>query len=207
MEQCSNGTMKFPSSIQNLINKLTDLPSVGPKTAERYVFYLLNQSPQYLQDLSKNIADLKSNLKECQRCLSISESDPCTICADNNRDNSIICIVEDSRDLLAIESGGGYNGLYFVLGGTINTIEGIKPEHLNIKKLMGRIEKEGALKEIILALNPTMEGETTAQYLSKLLKPYNLNITRLARGLPMGSDLEYVDEMTMANALKYRNKY
>ncbi len=200
--------MKFPSSIQNLINKLTDLPSVGPKTAERYVFYLLNQPQNYLQDLSQEITDLKNNLKECQRCLVVAESDPCSICADKSRDNSIICIVENSQDLLTIESGGNYNGSYFVLGGTINTIEGIKPEHLNVKKLISRIEKErNGLKEVILALNPTLEGETTAQYLNKLLKTYNLNITRLARGLPMGSDIEYIDEMTMANALKHRNKY
>ncbi len=200
--------MKFPSSIQNLINKLTDLPSVGPKTAERYVFYLLNQPQNYLQDLSQKIADLKNNLKECQRCLVVAESDPCSICADKSRDNSMICIVENSQDLLTIELGGDYNGSYFVLGGTINTIEGIKPEHLNVKKLISRIEKEkSGLKEVILALNPTLEGETTAQYLNKLLKTYNLNITRLARGLPMGSDIEYVDKVTMANALKYRNKY
>lgn len=196
--------MRFPSSIQNLIDKLTDLPSVGPKTAERYVLYLLQQPPAYLEDLAKKISDLKKNLKICSSCLAVSESDPCPVCSDKNRDTTTLCIVENTRDMITIESSNNYNGLYFILGGTINTIEGVDPEQLNLKKLIKKI-KQGNIKEIILALNPTVEGETTAMYISKMLQGYDIKMTRLARGLPMGSDLEYIDEMTMANALKYRN--
>jgi recombination protein RecR len=204
MRQFNNETMKFPSSIQNLIDKLTDLPSVGPKTAERYVFYLLQQSPAYLEDLARKTAELKKSLKICRSCLAVSESDPCPICTDKNRDETLLCLVENTRDMLTIESGNSYNGLYFILGGTINTIEGAGPEKLNGQKLMKRV-KENDIKEIILALNPTVEGETTVMYISKQLKEYNIKLTRLARGLPNGSDLEYIDEITMSNALKYRN--
>ena len=196
--------MRFPSSIQNLVDKLTDLPSVGPKTAERYVFYLLQQSPSYLEDLSRKIAELKKDLKICGNCMAVSESNPCPICSDKNRDNTLLCIVENTRDMITIESSNNYNGLYFILGGTINTIEGVDPQQLHLKELIKKV-KQGSIKEIILALNPTVEGETTTMYISKLLKEYNVKMSRLARGLPMGSDLEYVDDMTMANALKYRN--
>lgn len=200
--------MKFPSSIQNLVDKLTDLPSVGPKTAERYVFYLLQQSPSYLNDLGEKITILKKDLKICSRCLAVSETDPCVICADGDRDTSLLCLVENTRDMVTVESGNNYNGLYFVLGGTINTIEGITPQHLNLKKLVSRI-KEQPPQEVILGLNPTVEGETTAIYTAKLLREHRpeIKITRLARGLPTGSDLEYIDEITMANALKYRNNF
>jgi recombination protein RecR len=196
--------MRFPSSIQNLINKLTDLPSVGPKTAERYVFYLLQQSPAYLEDLARKTAELKKGLKICSCCLAVSESDPCPICADKNRDKALLCVVENTRDMITIESGNSYNGTYFILGGTINTIEGAGPERLNLQKLIKKVS-ENNIREIILALNPTVEGETTVMYISKQLKEYNVKLTRLARGLPSGSDLEYIDEITMANALKYRN--
>lgn len=196
--------MRFPSSIQKLIDKLTDLPSVGPKTAERYVLYLLQQSPTYLEDLAEKISNLKKDLKICASCLSVSESNPCPICSSENRDDTLLCIVENTRDMITIESSNNYSGLYFILGGTINTIEGVDPEQLNLKKLVKKIKQKN-IQEIILALNPTVEGETTAMYISKMLKDYNIKMTRLARGLPMGSDLEYIDEMTMANALKYRN--
>jgi recombination protein RecR len=134
----------------------------------------------------------------------VSESDPCPICADKNRDKALLCVVENTRDMITIESGNSYNGTYFILGGTINTIEGAGPERLNLQKLIKKVS-ENNIREIILALNPTVEGETTVMYISKQLKEYNVKLTRLARGLPSGSDLEYIDEITMANALKYRN--
>ncbi|MDD4901489.1 MAG: recombination mediator RecR [Patescibacteria group bacterium] len=197
--------MRFPASIQNLIDHFTKLPSVGPKTAERYVFYLLKAHPESLQQFAQAIAELKEKTTVCRTCLAIAETNPCPICADQKRNRAVICLVADTRDLLAIEVTKQYHGLYHSLGGVINTIEGIKPEQLNIKQLTGRL-KNSAVKEIILAFNPDLEGETTALYLAKILKPYKIKITRLAKGLPMGADLEYADEITLSNALKYRNE-
>ncbi|MFA4834013.1 MAG: recombination mediator RecR [Patescibacteria group bacterium] len=197
--------MKFPLAIQNLIEHFSHFPSVGPKTAQRYVFYLLKQPTEELQKLAQFIAELKEKTITCSRCLSLAESNPCPICADKKRRQDIICIVASTQDMLTLEATSQYNGLYHILGGLINTIEEIKPEQLNIKQLIEKIEKDG-IKEIILALNPTLEGETTVLYLVKLLKPYKIKITRLAKGLPTGADLEYADEITLANALKYRNE-
>ncbi|MBA3046766.1 recombination mediator RecR [Patescibacteria group bacterium] len=197
--------MKYPLSIQNLISHFSQLPTVGPKTAERYVFYLLKQDPETLQKFALALSELKEKTTICQNCLAIAESDPCSICADDKRNKSTICVVDGSRDMMAIESIEKYNGLYHILGGVINAIEGIKEDQLNIKQLIEKIKKNN-ITEIILALNPDMEGETTAMYLTKLLKEYNIKITRLAKGLPMGANLEYADEITLANALKYRNE-
>lgn len=197
--------MKYPASIQNLINHFSKLPSVGPKTAERYVFYLLKAHSEWLQQFAQALAELKEKTTVCQNCLAIAESNPCPICADQKRNRSFICVVADTRDLLAIEATKQFQGLYHVLGGVINAIEGVKPENLNIKKLLDKL-KNNSIKEIILAFNPDLEGETTALYIAKLLKPYKIKITRLAKGLPMGADLEYADEITLSNALKYRNE-
>jgi len=197
--------MKFPQAIQNLIDQFSHLPSVGPKTAQRYVFYLLKQPAEELQKLAQFIAELKEKTITCSRCLSLAESNPCPICADKKRRQDIICVVANTQDMLTLEATSQYHGLYHILGGLINTIEEIKPEQLNIKQLISRLEKDG-IKEIILALNPTLEGETTVLYLVKLLKPYKIKITRLAKGLPTGADLEYADEITLSNALKYRNE-
>ena len=197
--------MNYPKSIQNLIDYFSHLPSVGPKTAERYVFYLLKAHPEWLQGFAQAIAELKEKTTVCRTCLSLAESDPCPICSDKKRNQALICLVAETRDLSAIEETKQYNGLYFVLGGVINTIEGVKPEQLNIKPLAARIKQKG-LKEIILAFNPDLEGETTVLYLAKLFKPSKIKITRLAKGLPMGADLEYADEITLAHALKYRNE-
>jgi recombination protein RecR len=195
--------MRFPSSIQNLVNHFKDLPTVGPKTAERYVFYLLKKRPEELAAFARAIADLKEKTTVCQQCLAISESSPCEICANSARDAATLCIVADTRDMLAVESTKLYNGRYFCLGGLLNAIEGVRPEQLNIKALL---EKLGGVKEVILALDANLEGETTAMYLAKLLKTKGLRVTRLARGLPVGADLEYADEITLGNALKYRNE-
>ncbi|MFA6306364.1 MAG: recombination mediator RecR [Patescibacteria group bacterium] len=197
--------MRYPSSIQNLIEYFSKLPTVGPKTAERYVFYLLNQHPEWLQQFAQAIAEVKEKTAVCQTCLSIAEANPCQICSDAKRNRSVICLVADTRDMLAIEATKQYSGLYHILGGVINTIEGVKPDQLNIKTLLNRL-KQNSAKEIILAFNPDLEGETTAMYIVKLLKPYKIKITRLAKGLPMGADLEYADEITLSNALKYRNE-
>jgi len=196
--------MRYPQAIQNLIDKLAEFPSVGPKTAERYVFYLLKQSKEKLKDLAQVISDLRDKTTVCETCWSIADKNPCSICSDTNRQKPLLCIVENTQDLLAVEATRQYDGQYFVLGGLINTINDIKPENLNIEKLIKRI-KENSIKEIILALNFTLEGETTALYLNKILKDH-IKITRLARGLPAGSDLEYADETTLASALKYRSE-
>lgn len=196
--------MKYPRALQNLIDRLAILPSVGPKTAERYAFHLLNQSDERLESLANAIRDLKKQTTVCHSCLVISESSPCQICADQNRNRKVLCVVENSQDLNAIESTKQFHGLYFVLGGLINTIEDLGPETLNIDKLLKRIQKE-EITELILALNFTLEGETTALYLGKILKN-RIKITRLAKGLPAGSDLEYADETTLSSALKFRNE-
>ena len=197
--------MKYPKSIQTLIDYLSNFPTVGPKTAERYVFYLLKANSEWLQRLAQAIAELKEKTSVCRLCLSVAESDPCPICADAGRDRTTICVVADWRDLIALEAGRHYRGLYHILGGVINAVEGIKPGELNIKPLLARL-KAGKIKEVIIALNPDLEGETTTLYLAKLLKPYKIKITRLAKGLPMGAGLEYADEITLSNALKYRNE-
>jgi recombination protein RecR len=199
--------MKYPKSIQNLINMLTQFPTVGPKTAERYVFYLLKQPGEKLQALAQAIAELKEKTKVCQTCYRVAESSPCSICSDNKRNQTLLCVVANTRDMLTIEATKEYLGHYHILGGTLDAIEGIKPENLKIKELLKRIGKLNT-REIILALNPTMEGETTTMYLTKLIKKSfsKIKITRLAKGLPMGADLEYADEITLSNALKYRNE-
>ena len=194
----------FPTAINNLINYFSKLPSVGPKTAERYVFYLLKQNSEELQKFAQSIAELKENITICQKCFMISESNPCHICSDKKRDNSIICVVSNSRNALAIEKAKEFNGVYHILGGVLDVIKGIKPENLNINSLIEKI-KNNNIKEIILALNPDLNGETTAMYLTKIFKQYKIKTTRIAMGLPMGADLEYADEMTLKNSIKYRN--
>jgi recombination protein RecR len=197
--------MRFPASIQKLIDEFSKLPTVGPKTAERYVFYLLKQNPENLQALAQAIAELKEKTTICESCHAITEANPCTVCTDVKRTKEQLCVVADTRDYLTIEATNSYPGRYFILGGELNQIEGIGPENLNIGQLTEKL-KDKDIKEVILALDPTMEGETTVLYLTKLLKPLKIKITRLAKGLPMGADLEYVDELTLSNALKYRNE-
>jgi len=181
------------------------LPTVGPKTAERFVFYLLQQNPEELQKFAQAIAELKEKITICQSCFAVAESNPCEICRDQRRDPALICVVENTRDMLAMEKIKEYNGYYLVLGGVINSLEGVQPENLKIKELITKI-KNKQIKEVILAFNSNFEGETTSLYITKQLKPYPVKITRLAKGLPMGSDLEYADDITLANALKYRNE-
>jgi len=196
----------YPPSIKNLIETFSELPSVGPKTAERYVFYLLNQDSEKLQKFAQTIAELKEKTSICKICNCVNEEkEICYICTSQKRDTSLLCIVVNTRDMLTIEASNKYNGLYFCLGNKINTICGIGPDRLNINKLLS-YPKIKEVKEIILALDPNIEGETTIMYLVKALKNFKIKITRLARGLPMGATLEYADEMTLNNALKYRSK-
>ena len=196
--------MIYPRALQNLISQLSQLPSVGPKTAERYAFYLLRQNDEKLSELSKTIGSLKENITVCNNCLAIAESTPCAICADTKRDEKQICVVENIQDLIAIEEINQYQGKYFVLGGLISMIDKIGPEKLNIKQLINIVNK-GKAKEMILALNFTLEGETTSLYLHKTFKN-KLKITRLAKGLPAGSDLKYADQTSLKNALKFRSE-
>ena len=186
---------------------LTSLPTVGPKTAERYVFFFFQQDQRTLQEFSQSIAQLKENTLVCKSCFAVSDTNPCDICIDTKRDHRQIAVVSNTRDMLSLESIKGYNGIYHVLGGVLNPIEGIEPKNLKIKSLLEKIQKNSAT-EVILSLNPNIEGETTATYLAKQIQKNfsQVTITRLAKGLPMGADLEYADEQTLTNALKFRNK-
>lgn len=198
--------MQSPSSIKNLIESFSKLPGVGPKTAARFVFYLLGRPGEELNQLSENIKILKERVTTCSICQNFSDKSPCIICADPKRDRSVICVVAKPQDFEVLEKTGEHQGTYHLLGGTIAPIQGIGPEHLKIQELINRI-KIHPPQEIILALNPDMEGETTAMYLTKLLKQYNIpKITRLARGLPVGGELEYADEITISSALKGRRE-
>ncbi|MFA6028140.1 MAG: recombination mediator RecR [Patescibacteria group bacterium] len=197
--------MALPDSIQNLIAQFNKLPGIGQKTAERFVFYLLKQPKSEIDEFVKSLNGLKNNIKICSECFDFSETSPCSICRNSQRDKSIICAVAQGPDVIALEKTSEYNGVYHVLNGLINQIEGIGPEKLRVKELINRLKKNG-VKEVILALDATMEGETTAMYLIKEIKPLNIKITRLARGLPMGSDIEYADEITLSSALKGRRE-
>ncbi|MGI5827194.1 MAG: recombination mediator RecR [Patescibacteria group bacterium] len=197
--------MRFPRTIKRAIEAFSTLPSVGPKTAERYVFYLLNERPEKTEELIQALGELRSGITTCHKCLALAEQDPCPLCADSKREQTLLCIVENTQDREVIEATGQYHGRYFVLGGLIDTIAKVQPSDLNVRALVKSL-KEQPVKEIILGLNFTLEGETTALYLKKLLENYPAKITRLARGLPAGSDLEYADEMTLKNALEYRNE-
>lgn len=196
--------MKYPKALERLIEELTSLPHVGPKTAERYAFFLLKQDKESLKSFASSLANLKKNILICSQCRSISETNPCPICADTKRNTEELCVVENIQDLMAIESTGQYQGLYFVLGGLISMIDKVGPDNLEVERLKKRIAQD-VVKEMILAFNFTIEGETTALYLNKLFKN-KLRITHLARGLSAGSDLEYADPITLRDAFKYRNE-
>ncbi len=198
--------MMYPKSIRNLIEEFSKLPGIGPRTAARFAFSLLRRSDQDLKLLADAVLNLKKETRICRNCFNISEKELCEFCSNPKRDRSIICVVEEAINIPAIENTKQYNGLYHVLGGTIKPNEGIGPDDLRIKELVRRI-KNNSIKEVIIATNPTTEGETTALYLAKSLKPYGLKITRLARGLATGSDLEYADEMTVSSALAGRREY
>jgi recombination protein RecR len=197
---------KFPEPIQNLSAALLKLPGVGPKTALRYVFALLKLPKYELGELSRLLIELGERVRVCQECFSYTDSGVCLLCQDPKRDTSVLCVVETSRDIPTIESTGAYHGRYFVLGGTLNPIEGMTPDTLNVKALEDRLGRDLNIEEIILAFSPDVHGETTMMYLCKLLRPLNRRVTRLARGLPTGASLEFADEVTLGDALKGRRE-
>ncbi len=197
--------MSYPKPLQNLIDEFSKLPGIGPRTAARFAFNLLRRSDEELALLSDAILKLKKDTQICKLCFNISEKELCEFCSSPKRDKTMICIVEEAMNIPAIEKTRQYNGLYHVLGGVIRPHEGIGPDDLKIKELIERIKNNG-IKEIIIATNPNTEGETTALYLSKLLSKSKIKITRLARGLSTGSDLEYADEITISNALSGRRE-
>jgi recombination protein RecR len=195
----------YPDAIKTLIDQLSSLPGLGPKTAERIVFYLLKQGNGTINNLVDSLGQLSQNVTICKNCHNVATHSPCQICSDPKRDKTTVCVVAYPQDVLVIEKTGDYHGLYHVLGGTINPVEGITPEQLKIGELTSRIQKQTPkISEVIVATNPDLEGESTAMYLSRLLKPLKIKVTRLAKGLPMGSDLEYADEITVSSAIKGR---
>lgn len=199
--------MLLPESIQSLINSLERLPGIGPKSASRLAFYLLRAPDEISQDLSVALADLKAKTAFCQECFNITEAgrERCEICESTRRDGSLICVVEEALDVLALERTGGFEGKYHVLQGVLSPIEGIGPDDLKIKQLIFRV-RNGGVNEVILATNPSMEGDATALYLRQQLEPLGVKVTRLARGLPVGGDLEYADQNTLLRALSGRQE-
>ena len=194
----------YSPSIEKLIESFEKLPSIGHKTAARLAFYILNSSEEETNEFINSIRNAKTNLKYCSKCYNISDTDPCIICSNPKRDENTICVVEDVRDIIAIERTHEYKGVYHVLHGSISPMNGIGPDDIKIKELLARITPE--TKEVILATNPRVEGEATAMYISKLLKPLGVTITRIAHGIPIGGDLEYTDEITLSKALEGRRE-
>jgi recombination protein RecR len=197
--------MAFSNSIEKLIEEFEKLPSIGHKTAVRLAFHVLNSSVENAEEFANAILDARKNLKYCSICNNITDIDPCPICSNIKRDKETICVVEDVRDIASIERTHEYNGVYHVLHGTISPMNGIGPNDIKIKELVTRIGS-GDVKELILATNPNVEGEATAMYISKLVKPFNIKTSRIAHGIPIGGDLEYTDEVTLAKALENRTE-
>ncbi len=188
-----------------LIDELNKLPGVGPKSAQRLAYHLLRASAEDASSLARAIVEMKEKSILCLVCQHITETSPCSICADTARDKSKICIVEEPLDLVALERARGYHGVYHVLHGVISPMDGIGPEQLKVRELLARLN-DGVVEEVIMATNPTLEGEATAMYLQRLISPLGIKVTRLARGLPMGADLEYADEVTLSRALEGRQE-
>ncbi len=193
----------YTQPVQTLIDELGRLPGVGPKSAQRIAFHLLKIPADDVERLATAITDAKARVRFCERCFNVADDTLCPICQDDGRDSSLLCVVEESRDIVALEKTGEFRGRYHVLLGSMSPLEGIGPEQLKIRELVARIEPEG-VEEIILCTNPNTEGEVTAMYLARLLKPIGLNVTRIASGLPVGGDLEYADELTLGRALEGR---
>jgi len=195
----------YAETLTKLIEELQKMPGIGPKSAQRLAFYVLQSPPKNIDKLLLAIREAKDNLKYCSVCFNITDIDPCKICIDENRDKDILCVVADTKDLVAIERSGQYQGKYHVLGGLISPLDGISPETLRIKELLKRLQKEN-FKEILLAVSSTAEGEATNIYLSKLIKPLGVILSRLAYGLPVGADMDYADEATLSKAISGRRE-
>ena len=194
----------YPPSLERLINQLAKLPGIGQKSAARVALYILKSNRDLAEGLARSIIEVKDKIQFCSTCFNITDQDPCPICADNNRDRGLLCVVEGPGDQLALESSGTFKGTYHVLHGVLSPLDGIGPNDLKIGELINRLENE-TIEEIIVATNPTAEGEATASYLSKLLAPRGLKISRIAMGVPMGGDIKYMDAMTLQHALKTRS--
>jgi recombination protein RecR len=196
---------KSAASVERLANRLARLPGIGPKSATRLAFHILKLSKEEALDLADAIREVKEKVGFCSVCCNVSETDPCRICDDPSRDKSLICVVEETADAAAIDKVEGFNGLFHVLGGRLSPLDGIGPDDLRVSELLRRIKEE--VTEVVIATNPNVEGEATAIYLAQLLKPMGVKVTRIARGLPVGSDLEYADSVTLARALEGRQDF
>lgn len=197
---------EYPEPIAKLVGELRKLPGIGPKTAQRLAFYLGISGRQAIDPLIQALTEARDNTRYCSECGNLTVSDPCPICSDPRRDKSTICVVGYPKDVLAIERAGSFNGLYHVLQGYIEPLKGIGPSDIRVEELLQRVRKNRETKEIILATNPDVDGEATALYLAKVLKPLGVKVTRLARGLPFGADLDYADELTLARSLEGRRE-
>jgi recombination protein RecR len=195
----------YEGPVQSLVDELGRLPGIGPKSAQRIAFYLLKTAPEDAKRLARSIVEAKERVSWCRRCFNFAEGELCVYCRDDRRDPTVVCVVEEPRDIVAVERTQEYRGLYHVLLGAISPIEGIGPDQLKVKELLARVGDEG-VQEVILATNPNIEGEATAMYLARLLKPLGLRVTRIASGLPVGGDLEYADEVTLGRALEGRRE-
>jgi recombination protein RecR len=195
----------YEGPVQTLIDELGRLPGIGPKSAQRIAYYLLKAAPDDANRLAKSITEAKARVSWCRRCFNIAQGELCAFCRDDRRDAALLCVVEEPRDIVAVERTHEFTGRYHVLQGAISPIEGIGPEQLRVKELLRRVGEE-SITEVILATNPNIEGEATAMYLAKLLQPLGVTVTRLASGLPVGGDLEYADEVTLGRALEGRRE-
>lgn len=195
----------FAGPVQELIDELGRMPGIGPKSAQRIAYHLLKASQEDALRLSRAIAEVKARISFCRRCFNVAEGELCQICGDDRRDPAVVCVVEEPRDIVAVEKTGEFKGLYHVLQGAISPIEGIGPDQLRVKELLARIGAE-QVGEVILCTNPNLEGEATAMYLARLLAPLGVKVTRIASGLPVGGDLEYADELTLGRALAGRRE-
>lgn len=195
----------FPRPISNLIHELSRLPGIGPKTAQRLTFHILGGSQESAKTLARAILEARKNITYCSICCNLTDEEPCSVCRSQERDRQLLCVVEQPRDVLVLEKTGEYKGLYHILHGSISPIDGVGPDELKIQELLKRLEKE-TFREIIVATDPNVEGEATALYLARILKPLGLKVTRIAHGLPIGGDLEYADEVTLGKALQGRTE-
>ena len=195
----------YPEPVARLIEALQQLPGIGPKTAQRLAFFMLKRPAQEVRELAESLVAVKERIVSCSTCFNVTDQDPCRICADPARDAALLCVVEEPNDLLAMERTGEYKGRYHVLLGALSPLEGIGPDDIKVRELLVRLEA-GGTAEVILATNPNVEGEATALYLVKLLRPLGVRITRIARGLPVGGDLEYADQVTLTKALEGRRE-
>jgi recombination protein RecR len=193
----------YAAPVQDLIDELGRLPGIGPKSAQRIAFHLLKLAREDALRLARAITEAKDRVSFCRRCFNVGEGEECEICLDTRRDGTVVCVVEEPRDIVAVERTGEFRGRYHVLQGAISPIEGVGPDQLRVKELLARLDPEG-VTEVILCTNPNLEGEATAMYLGRLLKPLGLRVTRIASGLPVGGDLEYADELTLGRALEGR---